>query len=93
MSHSSSDFGGKQSAELHDAMKKLLGEFPDGKLNDQDEGAIAMVVSIDSHRVRLEFPKRVKWVACTADEAAELAIEIMRQARKLGLTKPVTMEL
>jgi len=93
MSHSSSDFQGKQSQEMHDAMKKLLGEYPDGKLNKYDEGAVAMAISIDSHRVRLEFPKPVKWIACTADEAAEIAMTIMKHARKLGLTKPVTFEL
>jgi len=93
MSHSSSDFQGKQSKELHDTMKNLLGEYPDGKLNKDDEGAIAMAISIDSHRIRLEFPKPVKWIACTADEAAEIAITIMKHARKLGLTKPVTLEI
>jgi hypothetical protein len=93
MSHSSSDFQGKQSQEMHDAMKLLLGEYPDGKLNKDDEGAVAMAVSVDSHRVRLEFPKPVKWIACTADEAAELAMTIMYHARKLGLTKPVKIEL
>lgn len=93
MSHSSSDFDKKLTMELHGAMKNLLGEFPDGKLNADDEGAIAMAVSVDSHRVRLEFPKPVKWIACTADEAAELAMLIMHHAKKLGLTKPVTIEL
>jgi hypothetical protein len=93
MSHSSSNFDGKQSKELHEAMKGLLGEFPDGKLNKYDEGAVAMAISIDSHRVRLEFPKPVKWIACTADEAADIAMTIMKHARKLGITKPVTFEL
>ena len=93
MSHSSSDFQGEQSQQMHDEMKKLLGEYPDGKLNKYDEGAVAMAISIDSHCVRLEFPKPVKWIACTADEAAEIAMTIMKHARKLGLTKPVTFEL
>lgn len=93
MSHSSSDFQGVQQQELHNAMKELLGEYPDGKLNKYDEGAVAMAISVDSHRVRLEFPKPVKWIACTADEAAAIAVSIMHHAKKLGLTKPVTLEL
>ena len=93
MSHSSSDFDGKQSKQLHEAMKNLLGEYPAGRLNKYDEGAVAMAISIDSHRIRLEFPKPVKWIACTADEAAEIAMTIMEHARKLGLSSPVTFEI
>jgi hypothetical protein len=78
---------------MSEAMKQVFGEYPDGKLNAQDEGGIAIAVATENGRVILRFPKPVAWIGFTADEAAELAMLIMRHARKVGLTKPVTFEL
>lgn len=92
MSHHSSDgpFDRKPASDL---MKKLLGEFPDGKLNPSDEGATAIQIGRESDRVIIQFPNPTKWIGFTPDQAIELAKSIIYHARKIGLTKPFSIEL
>ena len=92
MSHHSSDWPEEERA-LHERMRKLLGEFPDGKLNQKDEGAIAMVVGIENGRVMMKFPKPVAWIGFTADEAIGLAELLINRARQAGSTKPLAVTI
>jgi hypothetical protein len=78
-------------AELSAHMRKLLGEFPAGKLNADDSGAIAMAVGVENHRVVIRFPKPVAWVGMTGDEAFELAQSLLRHARNAGVTAPLVI--
>lgn len=89
MSHHSSE----PNKELHDAMRKLFGEFPDGKLNPDDAGAVAMAVGVESGRVVLRFPKPIAWVGMTGDEAFELAQCLLRHARNAGVTAPLIIRI
>jgi hypothetical protein len=93
MSHHSSSTDPERNQLMHEAMKKLLGEFPDGKLNAADEGAVAMAVGHENGRVVLEFPKPVKWIGFTGDEAIELAQLLIEYAKQAGLTKPAELKL
>lgn len=88
-----SHHGNNPPNELHDAMKKVFGEFPQGKLNDDDSGAIAMSVGVESHRVVLRFPKPVAWIGMTGDEAFELAKSLLRHARHAGVTAPLIITI
>ena len=90
MSHHSSEPPRK---EMHDLMKKVFGEFPDGKLNAQDEGGLAMAVGIEEGGVRLQFPKPVAWVAMTPDEAIGLAESLVKNARKAGSSTPLQLHI
>jgi hypothetical protein len=76
-----------------DLMRKVAGEFPDGKLNESDEGALAFQVGSESGRVSIVFPKKVSWIAFSPDDAIQLALTLIKHARAIGIKKPFTMEL
>jgi len=90
MSHHGSSVPGDENvpaeieAKLHEKMKELLGEFPDGKLNPQDEGAISMAVTTEKGVVKLVFPKPVAWVGMTPQQAAQLGQDLIKQAARAG---------
>lgn len=88
-----SHHGNNPNQELHEAMRKLFGEFPDGKLNNDDSGAVAMAVGVENHRVVVRFPKPVAWVGMTGDEAFELAQCLLRHARHAGVTAPIVIRV
>lgn len=89
MSHHSSE----PNKELHGAMRQLFGEFPDGKLNPDDAGAVAMAVGVENNRVVIRFPKPIAWVGMTGDEAFELGQLLLRHARNAGVTAPLIIRV
>jgi hypothetical protein len=91
MSHHSSDPSMEKA--MHEAMRQALGEFPDGKLSPDDEGAIAMAVAHVSGRVKLSFGKPVAWLGLRPEEAVELAQLLIDHAKAAGLREPVTLKL
>ena len=70
--------------ELLEAMKKSFGEYPDGRLNADDAGAMPMAVGIADGRVVLRFPKPVHWIGMTPNEAIGLAELLIQHARNAG---------
>lgn len=58
------------------------GEFPQGKLNDHDEGAIKIGVAYDRLNgiVHVEFGKPVAWLGLPPPEAVEFAKLILKNA-------------
>lgn len=72
---------------LHKTMSQTMGEYPDGRLNDDDAGAVGLAIGIENGRVVLQFPKPVVWVGFTSDDAVEIAVALMKYARRLGLSK------
>lgn len=56
------------------------GDFPHGKLNPTDEGALNIGVTNYQGNVVLNFGTRVKWVAMPPDQATELAMLILKHA-------------
>lgn len=88
MSHHSSydptDPNDPERQAMGEAMKKLMGEFPDGKLNARDEGGIAMTIGHENGAVVLKFPKPVAWVGLRPEQAAELASNLLKHARACG---------
>ena len=93
MSHHSSEFDPEREAAVREMMGKIFGEYPDGKLNEHDAGAIAMAVVTENGRVKLVFPKLVSWVGFTADEAIGLAELIIKHARNCGSKKPLQLHI
>jgi hypothetical protein len=49
------------------------GKFPEGKLNEDDEGELTMGVANDGKLVHVNFGKPVHWFAVPPDKALELA--------------------
>ena len=91
MSHHGDNPG--QRKAMSEMMQKIFGEFPDGKLNKNDEGAIAMAVAHEAGRVTLTFAKPLAWIGLTAEEAVGLAELLVEHARQCGSKKPLIMNL
>lgn len=88
---------GNQNSEAQRAMsaatRELMGEYPQGRLNADDAGAVALQVGTEGGKVRIDFPNPIAWFAMTGDEAMGLANVLVKHARAAGLTKPATLVL
>jgi hypothetical protein len=60
------------------------GEFPDGKIDPTDEGGLQIAIAADPVRglVRLDFGKRIAWLALRQNEARALAASIAEKAEE-----------
>lgn len=67
--------------EMSDAMKKLMGEYPNGKLGPDDQGAVAVGFSSEPGIVKMHFPKPCLWIGFTPDEAIAMAESLIQHAR------------
>jgi hypothetical protein len=57
------------------------GEFPDGKVNEDDEGGLMCAVGDVGDTVRIDFgPKPVAWLALDPDAAIAFATAIIDRA-------------
>lgn len=88
-----SHHGNQPPQAMSEMMKKLMGEYPNGRLNQDDAGAVAMAVGVDAGRVVLQFPKVVTWIGMTPDEAIGLAELLVKQARAAGSLRPLTVTI
>lgn len=71
------------------------GKFPEGKLNDNDEGEIKMAVGVENKKVIINFGKQVAWVGFSSEQARELAESLSKKADDvdvlLEMEKTVTL--
>lgn len=79
--------------ELFEHQKRLRGTYPEGKLNEQDKGALSFTVSTMGEKVIIAFGEPTAWMGMTGDQAAELGVLLIKRARQAGLTKPFSIEL
>ena len=101
MAHHGDDWTGSSNLEpetfLRNELKKMQesldGQFPLGKLNKRDEGALAYAVGTEGWKVCIRFPKPITWIGLSPDDAMDLAQCLIKHARKAGLTKLCTIEL
>ena len=63
-------------------MVGATGEFPQGKLNDHDQGALQIAIAYDKLDgiVRVEFGKPVAWLGLPPPQAIELGKLLLRRA-------------
>ena len=78
---------------MSEMMKELLGEFPDGKLNVNDEGAVAVMIGHEGKSVVMRFPKPVAWIGFTPEQALGIAETLIKHARECGLTVPLVLRV
>lgn len=88
MSHHSNDE--QQARELSAMMKRLTGEYPDGRLNEHDQGAVAIAIGHQEGRVTMQFPKNLNWIGFTPEQAIDIAQSLVEHARQCGCKKPLT---
>lgn len=56
------------------------GEFPDGKLNEEDEGQLQLAVGVRNGQVFMAFGKPVSWMAMPPGEARKFAAMLNEKA-------------
>lgn len=78
---------------LKDLQRKLQGEFPDGRLNKSDEGAVAVMIGHEKGKVVMQFASPAAWVGFTPDQAMEIAQLLITHARKAGIVGVYTLQL
>ena len=64
---------------------KLLGAtggYPQGHFND-DEGELRLGIGVSEDKVIIHFGKSVTWIGFDADQAIELACQILGMAKKI----------
>jgi hypothetical protein len=61
------------------------GEYPRGKLNDDDQGEIRIAIAADMSRrlVVMDFGTPAKWIGFTPEEASNIADLLMEKVNKL----------
>lgn len=75
----------EQAEEVGDAVSKIgpTGDFPRGKFNASDEGALRIAVGTQGDCVVIGFGKEVAWLAMPKGQAMALASLIVRHAADL----------
>lgn len=58
------------------------GEFPQGKLNDDDEGELRMAIITKEKTVIIDFGKPVHWLGMSRDEARAFGELIIQKANE-----------
>jgi hypothetical protein len=59
------------------------GNFPQGKLNDDDEGELVIRVGIDQEKIVVHFGTEVAWFGMDVDHAEQFAKNIMDKVTKI----------
>lgn len=59
------------------------GEFPDGKVREDDDGEINIAIGRAGNNVIMEFGKPVKWIGFPPHVALDLAKSLMNYAAKI----------
>lgn len=64
------------------------GQFPGGKLDDNDEGEIRFAIAGDQEHqlVHIDFGKLVSYVSMTPQQAVDVATSLIKQARGASRT-------
>jgi hypothetical protein len=81
--------------ELGKVQKTLQGEFPRGRVNAQDEGALAMTVGHDPQKktVFLAFAQPTSWIGFGPQQAMDLAASLVEHARACRTGEVLSIKL
>ena len=63
------------------------GEYPEGRLDGDDEGGLRAALTVECGKLVLRFGKNLSWIAMTPDEAeifGNILIDRARKAREKG---------
>ena len=74
-------YGDGMREQLQKLQRDVEGEYPEGTLNPEDQGALMVAFGIDKGKVILAFPKPIDWVALSPEQAREAAESLLVRAR------------
>ena len=70
------------------------GEFPEGKLDETDEGELRLVVGgYKDGTVAINFGKPIAWLGMKPQQAADFATAILKCAREVAKENGVTITI
>lgn len=58
------------------------GEFPEGKIDSEDEGELTMAIGAAEGLVRVDFGSPVVWIAMGPDDARGMAASLVEMAER-----------
>ena len=56
-------------------------QYPDGKANEQDEGAIAIAIGIEDNIIKMDFVKKIAWIGFDKYSAMQVAEALLKHAK------------
>lgn len=58
-------------------------QYPDGKANEQDEGAIAIAIAIgiEDNIIKMDFGKKIAWIGFDKYSAMQVAEALLKHAK------------
>ena len=59
------------------------GEFPQGKLNQDDEGGLIVAVAVENGKVLVRFGKEVAWIGLEPSLAYEFGFALVEHANAI----------
>lgn len=59
------------------------GRFPEGKLDDHDEGEIRFAIGVEQGKIVIHFGKEVAWIGFNKTQAIDLAERILKKTIEL----------
>ena len=58
------------------------GRYPQGKLDESDEGELTLAVTRTGDVIRIDFGKSIEWIAMSPEDAAGFAQLLMQHAER-----------
>lgn len=58
-------------------------QYPDGKLNEEDEGEVGVAIGVKDGNVIIMFPKPVAWLGLPPEQAMEFGRAVIKRAREV----------
>ena len=59
------------------------GDYPDGKLNDDDKGGLMMAIQVENGNIRIDFGTPTAWFALDPDAAIAFAAALTGTAMRI----------
>lgn len=56
------------------------GDFPQGKISDEDEGGIVFAIGRKDEKIFLDFGKPVSWIGMDRNTAINIGLSLLKQA-------------
>lgn len=73
-----------RAAQMGEAARRLglgaTGQFPDGKLKEDDEGEISIAATVQNGEVVLNFGKPIAWIGFTPEQAEQIGYMLIQKA-------------
>ena len=77
---------------LRKAQERLTERYPEGKMTEQDEGAIHFAIGTKEGKVVIQFASSVAWIGMPPEQAMEMAQLLIKHARSISNT-PFTLQV